>query len=35
MCLSSKRTPGVARIEMNEDGARRAQVKGTPWFEPA
>jgi len=22
-------------VEMNEDGARKAQVPGTPWFEPA
>ena len=26
--------PGIG-VEMNEDGARRAQVPGTPWFEPA
>ena len=22
-------------VEMNEEGARKAQVPGTPWFEPA
>lgn len=26
--------PGIG-VEMNEDGARKAQVPGTPWFEPA
>jgi len=26
--------PGLG-VEMNEEGARRAQIKGTPWFEPA
>src|SRR5579862_8548324 len=26
--------PGLG-VEMNEDGARKAQVPGTPWFEPA
>jgi len=26
--------PGFG-VEMNEDGARKAQVPGTPWFEPA
>jgi galactonate dehydratase len=26
--------PGIG-VEMNDDGARRAQVPGTPWFEPA
>ena len=25
--------PGLG-VEMNEDGARKAQVPGTPWFEP-
>jgi galactonate dehydratase len=25
--------PGIG-VEMNEDGARKAQVPGTPWFEP-
>ena len=25
--------PGLG-VEMNEEGARRAQIKGTPWFEP-
>lgn len=25
--------PGL-RVEMNEEGARKAQVAGTPWFEP-
>jgi L-alanine-DL-glutamate epimerase-like enolase superfamily enzyme len=22
-------------VEMNDEGARKAQVPGTPWFEPA
>jgi L-alanine-DL-glutamate epimerase-like enolase superfamily enzyme len=22
-------------VEMNEEGVRKAQVPGTPWFEPA
>ena len=26
--------PGLG-VEMNDDGARKAQVPGTPWFEPA
>jgi galactonate dehydratase len=26
--------PGIG-VEMNEEGARKAQVAGTPWFEPA
>ena len=26
--------PGLG-VEMNDDGARKAQVAGTPWFEPA
>ena len=26
--------PGIG-VEMNEDGARQAQVKGTPWFQPS
>ncbi len=26
--------PGIG-VEMNDDGARKAQVQGTPWFEPA
>ncbi len=26
--------PGLG-VEMNEEGARRAQVPGTPWFEPS
>jgi galactonate dehydratase len=26
--------PGIG-VEMNDDGARKAQVPGTPWFEPA
>jgi galactonate dehydratase len=26
--------PGIG-VEMNEEGARKAQVPGTPWFEPA
>jgi galactonate dehydratase len=26
--------PGFG-VEMNEDGARKAQVAGTPWFEKA
>jgi galactonate dehydratase len=26
--------PGLG-VEMNEDAARKAQVPGTPWFEPA
>jgi galactonate dehydratase len=26
--------PGLG-VEMNEDGARKAQAPGTPWFEPA
>ena len=25
--------PGIG-VEMNDDGAKRAQVRGTPWFEP-
>jgi galactonate dehydratase len=25
--------PGIG-VEMNDEGARKAQVKGTPWFEP-
>ena len=25
--------PGIG-VEMNDDGARKAQVPGTPWFEP-
>jgi galactonate dehydratase len=25
--------PGIG-VEMDEDGARKAQVPGTPWFEP-
>ena len=25
--------PGIG-VEMNEDAARKAQVPGTPWFEP-
>ncbi len=25
--------PGIG-VEMNEEGAKRAQVKGTPWFQP-
>ena len=25
--------PGLG-VEMNEEGAHRAQIKGTPWFEP-
>ena len=26
--------PGLG-VEMNEEAARKAQIKGTPWFEPA
>ncbi len=26
--------PGLG-VEMNEEGARRAQIKGTTWFEPS
>jgi galactonate dehydratase len=25
--------PGIG-VEMNDDAARKAQVPGTPWFEP-
>jgi hypothetical protein len=25
--------PGIG-VEMNDDGARKAQVPNTPWFEP-
>jgi galactonate dehydratase len=32
--ISPTDSPGLG-VEMNEDGARRAQVPGTPWFEKA
>ena len=30
--ISPTDSPGLG-VEMNEDGARKAQVPGTPWFE--
>ena len=32
--ISPTDSPGLG-VEMNEDGARKAQVPGTPWFEKA
>jgi galactonate dehydratase len=31
--IAMQERPGIG-VEMNDDGARKAQVPGTPWFEP-
>ena len=31
--IAMQEWPGIG-VEMNEDEARKAQVPGTPWFEP-